>query len=94
MTKQTETLKNKRNDMVQTLDTTNFEIIQTDDGYFRHVCHEQRLLTSGWGTYEAAERNANIYRGDPPVMEVLSERYEKQFGTDATEEACVDLPRP
>jgi hypothetical protein len=33
--------------MVQTLDTTDFEIIRTDDGYFRDVCHEQRLLTSG-----------------------------------------------
>lgn len=69
--------------MVQVLDTTDFEIIRTGDGYFRHVCHEQRMLTSGWGTQEAAERNANGYRGDEGVLNVLRERYEMLFGADA-----------
>lgn len=80
--------------MVKTLDTTDFEIIRTDDGYFRHVCHEQRLLTSGWGTHEAAERNANGYRGDPAVLKVLSERYEATYGNEATDDAGAGLPRP
>ncbi|MNU40330.1 hypothetical protein D3C71_290430 [compost metagenome] len=80
--------------MVQVLDTTDFEIIRTDDGYFRHVCHEQRMLTSGWGTHEAAERNANIYRGDEAVLNVLRERYEKLYGNEATEDAGADLPKP
>jgi hypothetical protein len=69
------------------LDTTDFEIIQTSDSYFRHVSHEKRLLTSGWGSREAAERNANGYRGDEPVLKILAERYEKAFGPEAEDEA-------
>lgn len=80
--------------MAKVLDTTNFEIIRTEDGYFRHVCHEQRLLTSGWGSLEAAERNAHGYRGDESVLKILRERYEKLYGNEASEEAGEDLPRP
>jgi hypothetical protein len=52
------------------------------------------MLTSGWGTHEAAERNANGYRGDEGVLNVLRERYEKLYGNEATEDAGADLPRP
>lgn len=61
------------------LDTTDFEIIRTPDGYYRHVCHDQRLLTTGWTSEIAARRNAGMYRGDPSVIEKCRERYEAVF---------------
>lgn len=43
------------------LDTTTFSLVQTPDGYWRHCDPDQRLLTTGWATREAAEWNARFY---------------------------------
>ena len=76
------------------LDTTNFEIIQTPDGYFRHVCHEQRLLTAGWGSQAAAEKNADMYRDTPEALSRFGANYKSMYGSDATAEVEATAPNP
>jgi hypothetical protein len=65
------------------LDTTGFDIIQTPDGYFRHVSHEQRLLTSGWGSYASAERNADMYRDTEVALRNFRANYDTMYGKEA-----------
>jgi hypothetical protein len=66
-----------------TLDTTDFEIIQTPDGYYRHVSHELRLLTAGWGSHAAAERNADMYRASEDVLARFRANYETMYGEES-----------
>lgn len=60
------------------LDTNNFTIIYIG-GYFSYVNHTLRLLTSGWGTYEAAIRNSNSYRYDNGTIQLMRKRYDENF---------------
>lgn len=61
------------------LDTSIFEIIRTPDGYYRHVCHSQGLLTSGWGSEAAAVKNADMYRGDAVGLERFRAKYQALY---------------
>jgi hypothetical protein len=56
-----------------------FDVVQTRDGYFRHVSHALQLATPGWGSPQAADRNANGYRTDAAAVALMAERYRDLF---------------
>lgn len=47
------------------------------DGQWRHVNHDLKLATAGWGSMVAAERNADLYRVNETTLKLMSERYER-----------------
>lgn len=61
------------------LDVTGWGLVQLDD-YWHYVNHDLRLVTSGWGTYEAAIKHRNGYRDDAGTRKLMSERYELNKG--------------
>lgn len=64
------------------LDTTGFTVVLAGGGY-RHVNHDLGLATTGWGTAEAAHKNADIYAADPANMAAMAHRYITLFPTAA-----------
>ncbi len=48
-------------------------------GSWCHVNHVLKLATSGWGSPEAAARNANGYRGDATALKIVAARYAEHF---------------
>jgi hypothetical protein len=55
----------------------------SEDGSWRHINHDLRLATAGWGSKEAAERNADLYRVNDAALRIMSERYETLFPAPA-----------
>jgi hypothetical protein len=49
----------------------------SSDGYWRHINHSLRLASPGWGSEDAAKRNADIYRINDGTLQAMSERYEQ-----------------
>jgi hypothetical protein len=63
----------------QPITTKDWPLIQTADGYWRHVNHELQLLTAGWLYYEGAVKNAAGYRTDKAAQELMYNRYQEFF---------------
>jgi hypothetical protein len=61
------------------LDTSNMHLVMTKDGYFRYVCHQQRILTSGFATRTAIKRNSNGFLNTDYAMECMRDRYAKEY---------------
>lgn len=57
-------------------------IIHTADGFFRRVCHIERMASTGFVTYEAMERNTDILRIDDGTVELMKARYIEIFSRD------------
>lgn len=56
-----------------------WEIVRTPDDSYRYVNHEEKLLSTGFGSEEALKRNADIIRMDEGPLVLMRERYAKEF---------------
>jgi len=63
------------------VDTTSgeWQITQTPDGSFRYVNHNAKLLTTGFGSQEGLERNADIIRMSGSALVQMQQRYAQEF---------------
>lgn len=61
-----------------------WEIISTPDGSYRYVNHDEKLLTTGFGSEEGLRRNADIIRMDAGTLDLMRKRYAKEFGAQPT----------
>ncbi|MGY3582478.1 hypothetical protein ACVIGB_000597 [Bradyrhizobium sp. USDA 4341] len=59
----------------------NWPVECTNDGFWRHVNHTLRLASPGWGSKDAAEKNALIYRVNEATIQLMSARYEELYPT-------------
>jgi hypothetical protein len=54
-------------------------IIKTNDGVYRYVNHNKKLLTTGFMTKEGLLKNTDIIRIDGITLELMNKRYNEYF---------------
>ena len=60
-------------------DVTGWNLVNIE-GYWRFVCHSERLVTSGFMSKEACLRNVNGFRDDEGTRALMSKRYADFYG--------------
>lgn len=55
---------------------TESNITQTDDGYYRYVNHQDKLMTTGFQTKEVLLKYTGDIRFDKITIMLMQERYE------------------
>ena len=75
------------------IDTSTMQVIQTPDRFHRFVCHDRKLLTTGFGSLAKLQEWSNAIASHPIAMRIMGERFRKEFGGDPAEcEVVVPVP--
>lgn len=67
-------------DYAKCLDTSSMATVCTADGFYRYVCHTRRILTAGFATPAALDRNARGFLETTEASEIMRTRYAKEYG--------------